>query len=102
MACTSIPVSPEQRKPLHTQVVSLREERVSLLEQNRALKEDKDTLTQQLAKASERITDLMTRLGATEAATAQAIEAKERTERELDLKDALATQLRIECPQGTL
>ena len=53
MACTSIPVSPEARKPLHTQVTNLREERVTLLETVRALREDKDTLTKQLAKAAQ-------------------------------------------------
>ena len=72
MACTTKPLSPESRKPLHTQVTSLREERVGLLETIRALKEDKETLTRQLEKAAGRITELQKGLDESEAARALA------------------------------
>jgi uncharacterized coiled-coil DUF342 family protein len=58
MACTTLPISPESRKPLHTQVQNLREERINLLETVRALREDKDNLRVQLAAASRRISEL--------------------------------------------
>ena len=93
MACTSLPLSPESRKPLHTQVTNLREERVTLLETVRALREDKDTLTKQLAKAAERITDLQKLLSETDAARAVAIDEKDQALREYAKKDALATQV---------
>ena len=32
MACTTIPLTPDRHRPLHTQVTQLREERVSLIE----------------------------------------------------------------------
>ena len=44
MACTTRKLSPELHKPLHTQVTALREERVTLLEENRALREEVDRL----------------------------------------------------------
>ncbi|KOO34800.1 hypothetical protein Ctob_013243 [Chrysochromulina tobinii] len=53
-----MPISPESRKPLHTQVQNLREERINLLETVRALREDKDNLRVQLAAASRRISEL--------------------------------------------
>ena len=99
MACTTKPLSPESRKPLHTQVTNLREERVSLLETIRALNEDKDTITKQLQKASERITELQQQLDESEAAKAQAIDEQVKANKEASMKDALASQLRIEATQ---
>ena len=58
MACTTKPLSPESRKPLHTQVVDLREERIALLEKNHKLKDKAAELTKQLQKAAEHVSEL--------------------------------------------
>ena len=52
MACTTYDLSPESRKPLHAQVTSLRAERVSLLEQNRKLRDERDELKKASAEAA--------------------------------------------------
>jgi myosin heavy subunit len=99
MACTPKSISPEMRKPLHSQVTSLREERVTLLESQRALREERDTLTKQLRKASERISELQTKVAEGDASKAQIVEEMAETRRSSQLTEALASQLRIEASQ---
>ena len=99
MACTSRPLSAESRRPLHTQVTQLREERVALLEAQRALREEKATLTQGLAKASEKIAELQAQLYEGEAARGAAEEVRDAKAQALAMQEAVAQQLRAEAAQ---
>ena len=92
-------LSPELRKPLHSQVVALREERVGLLEAQRKLRDTKDTLTRQLEKASETISNLQAKLNDSEAERARLTEELMESKRNHAMTEALASQLRIEASQ---
>ena len=54
MSCTSKPLAPEARRPLHAKVTSLREERITLLEQTRSLREQNAALRKEAADAIKR------------------------------------------------
>ena len=97
MACTTKPLSPESRKPLHTQVVDLREERISLLEKNQKLKKKASELTASLEKASERVSELIGKVEEGDGERAKLQERLETALKDAAMKDALASQLRIEA-----
>ena len=71
---TSLPLSPERLKPLHAQVTSLREQRITLLEDVKSLKDERDVLKEQMAATAERCKRLEARTAAAEAAQAEAEE----------------------------
>lgn len=96
MACTTYSLSPERRQPLHTQVVNLKQERVELLETNRALREERDMLRRQLEKASERISELQGKVDEQSISTRLAAEEATASKQSAHLHEAVASQLRVE------
>ena len=97
MACTTHPLSPESRKPLHTQVHNLREERINLLENVRSLRADRDQLTAQLGQASQRISEMEARLDDGDAKRASLRDECAATKQSAAMHETIAGQLRAEA-----
>ena len=86
MACTTIPLTPDRHRPLHTQVTQLREERVSLIEKLDNQKYEIVELKKALQVAAEKQQQA-------EAARDESDERRRRAEEELAESKATSSQL---------
>ena len=86
MSCTKYSLSPEQHKPLHAQVTSLRAQRIQLIEENRDLLEEKRALQLQLQQSADKCKRL-------EEQTAAANTRRSKAEEEAQQSKAMSTQL---------
>ena len=99
MTSTTYPLSPESRKPLHTQVHNLREERVHLLESQRTLRERVAVLGSEVREGTERMHKMRQEITDGSSERAKLLDELDVFRRDDGLKEALVSQLRIEATQ---